>query len=122
MSIESNIVKRNIILRFAPDIVDQPIVYRLTKDFDLIPNIVKASVNPDRQGYLVLSLTGYEQDYQAAIAYMTSVGMEVGYLCDTIVWDEKACTQCGACTALCPTHALYVERPSMAVKAVRLDI
>ncbi|MEG1997625.1 MAG: 4Fe-4S binding protein, partial [Clostridiales bacterium] len=27
-----------------------------------------------------------------------------------------ACTQCGACTALCPTHALYVERPSMAVK------
>ncbi len=116
MSIESNIVNRNIILRFAPDMVDQPIVYRLVKDFDLIPSIIKANVNPDRQGYLVLSIAGYEKDYQEAVTYMQSTGMEVGFLSDSIVWDEANCTQCGACTAVCPSHALYIERPNMNVK------
>ena len=115
MPLEDIIVNRNVILRFTSETVAQPIVYRLVKDFELIPNIIKANINSDRKGYIALSLSGYESDYQAAIKYMKSTGMEIEFLSDSIVWDEESCTQCGACTAVCPTHALSVERPSMRV-------
>ena len=29
--------------------------------------------------------------------------------------DEDRCSQCGACTAVCPTGALHVNRPQMEV-------
>jgi ferredoxin len=29
--------------------------------------------------------------------------------------DDKKCTDCGACTAVCPTGALAVQRPEMQV-------
>ena len=29
--------------------------------------------------------------------------------------NNEVCFQCGACTALCPTGALYIERPEMSV-------
>ncbi len=115
MSIESNIVNRNIVLRFSPDMVDQPLVYRLVKDFDLIPNIIKANVNQDRMGSMVLSISGYENDYKEALEYMKMCGMEVSFLADSMVWDKDVCTQCGACTAVCPSGALYIERPAMTV-------
>ncbi|MCR4963093.1 MAG: 4Fe-4S binding protein [Firmicutes bacterium] len=108
-------VNRNIILRFSPEMVDQPLVYRLVKDFDLIPNIIKANVNQDRKGNMVLSISGYENDYKEAVEYMKSCGMEVSFLADTILWDKDSCTQCGACTAVCPSQALYIERPDMTV-------
>ncbi|MEW5818510.1 MAG: 4Fe-4S binding protein, partial [Spirochaetota bacterium] len=29
--------------------------------------------------------------------------------------DDDKCFQCGACTGICPTQALYISRPDMAV-------
>ncbi len=41
---------KRIVLRFGTDISVKPIVYRLVKDFDLVVNIVKADVNPQKRG------------------------------------------------------------------------
>jgi ferredoxin len=30
--------------------------------------------------------------------------------------QEERCTHCGACTAVCPTGALHIERPDMTVR------
>lgn len=104
---------KKIVLRFGPDISDKPVIYRLVKDYDLIVNIVKANVNPQREGTLVLELTG--EQYDQGLDYLREVGVSVQALTQEVVRDEEKCVMCGACTAICPTGALYIERPSMEV-------
>lgn len=109
-------ITKSVILKFLPEVVDMPVVYRLVKDFQLIPNIIKADINPQKQGYIVMILSGDEDDYCRGIDYLKEKGLEVEALVDRITWDEKKCTQCGACTAVCPSHALAIKRPQMSVE------
>jgi len=105
---------KKIVLRFSPEISDKPIISRLVKDYDLLINIVKANVNPQREGTLVLEITG--EQVEGGMEYLRKLGVQVQPLTQEIVRDEEKCTMCGGCTAICPTGALYIERPSMEVK------
>jgi len=59
-------VKR-IVLHFPSRLVDQPIVYRMVKDFDLQFNILKAYVTPREEGLLVLELSGEDKNFDKAL-------------------------------------------------------
>lgn len=103
-----------IVLRFSADTADKPIIYHLAKEYDLIANILKASINPHKEGTMVLELTG--ERYEEGIHYLKKQGITVHSLTQEVVRNEEKCTHCGNCTAHCPTKALYIERPSMEVK------
>lgn len=105
---------KKIILRFGKDISDKPIIYRLVKDYGLVINIIKANVNPNKEGTLILELTG--EKYDEGLEYLTSQGVRVQPLAEEVFRCEEKCTNCGVCTDICPTGALYMERPSMEVK------
>ncbi|MCL5057922.1 MAG: 4Fe-4S binding protein [Actinobacteria bacterium] len=104
---------KKIVLRFGPDITEKPIIYRLVKDYDLLINIVKANVNPQKEGTMVLEITG--DHIEGGMNYLRGIGVQVQALSQEIVRDEDRCTMCGACTAICPTGALFIERPAMEV-------
>lgn len=104
---------KKIVLRFGPDISEEPIIYRLVKDYDLLINIVKANVNPQKEGTMVLDLTG--DQIEGGLNYLREKGVQVQALSQEIVRNEDRCTMCGACTAICPTGALFIERPAMEV-------
>ena len=57
---------QKIVLHFPSNLVDKPIIYKLSKDFDLEFNILKASVNPDEEGLMVLELKGDKKEYDRA--------------------------------------------------------
>lgn len=103
-----------IVLRFNADTSDKPIIYHLAKDYDLIINILKASINPHKEGTLVLELTG--RRYDEGIDFLRAQGITVQPLTQEVVRNEKKCTHCGACTVHCPTKALAIDHPSMEVK------
>ena len=105
---------KKIVLRFGPDISDKPIIYKLVKDYDLVVNIVKANVNPQKEGTMVLEITGGQ--VEGGMSYLRGEGVNVQSLTQDIVRDEEKCIMCGGCTAICPTGALFMERPSMEVK------
>ncbi|GAB6274788.1 MAG: 4Fe-4S binding protein [Peptococcaceae bacterium] len=105
---------KKVVLRFRADIADKPIIYRLVKDYDLVVNILKANVNPQKEGTMVLEVIG--DLYAAGIDYLRHQGVVVQDLTQEIARNEDLCTDCGACTAICPTGALYLERPSMKVQ------
>ena len=63
---------QKIVLRFSADNADQPIIYHLVKDYDLIINILKASINPHKEGTMVLELTGTR--YEEGINYLKNKG------------------------------------------------
>lgn len=104
-----------LILRFGREVVDQPIIYRLVKDYDLEFNLLKAIIYPRKEGLLVMELRGHPKNFRRGIKYLKDAGVKVQRVAHEVERNEELCFQCGACTALCPTGALYVERPEMSV-------
>lgn len=104
-----------LILRFPVTEVQKPLVCNLARDFDLTFNILKATIFPRKEGMLVLELWGTRDNFKAGTGYLESQGVDVQNAGQEVTRDNDKCTQCGACTAVCPTGALSVERPAMTV-------
>ena len=105
---------QKVVLRFDAKISDQPVIYKLVKDYDLVINILKANVNPQKEGTMVLDING--EKAEQGIDYLRSVGVKVKSLTEQIIQNEQKCVSCGACTDICPSGALYIERPDMIVR------
>lgn len=103
-------VTKKIVLKFPPRLVEQPIIYKLVKDFDLEFNILKANVMPDEEGILVLELKGDEKKYAEGIKYLKNFGILIQPLSKDVVRDEEKCTHCGACVTVCPVGAFAVDK------------
>ncbi|MCL1874555.1 MAG: 4Fe-4S binding protein [Clostridiales bacterium] len=115
MADRENLVNKKIILRFSAQTVEQPMVYHLVKDYNLVPNIIKAQISPENEGFLLLGISGLEEDFRQAMNYLQELGLQVQSLTEHVIRDEDSCTQCGLCTGVCPSNALYLERPSQQV-------
>ena len=102
-------VTRRVVLHFPRSLVDQAIMCRLVREFNLDFNILKASVTPKEEGLLVVELSGAKTDYEQAMKYLKDTGVEVQPLSQDVVRNETRCIHCGACVVLCPTNALAVE-------------
>lgn len=106
---------QKIVLRFTTKTWDKPIVYRLSKDYDLVFNILKASIFPKQESIMILELSGTEENYHRGIEYLMGKGIVVEPIEHDIARDDDACIHCGACTAVCPTRALAIRRETMEV-------
>jgi len=102
-------ISKRVVLHFPPRLVEQPIIYKLVKDYNLVLNILKASVTPKEEGLMVLELSGSRQDYDRGIQYLQEVGVKIQSLGQDIIRNEARCTHCGACVVICPTGALAVD-------------
>ena len=108
-------LKKGLVLRFPPEIVDQPIVYRLVKDFNLVFNILKAMITPGKEGIMILELSGDRENLEKGLNYLKDVGVDVKTIAQQVTKNEEVCIHCGACTAVCPTGALFVNRQTFQV-------
>lgn len=102
-------LSRRIVLHFPPLVTGQPVVYRLAKDYDLMFNILRASVSPGQEGLLVLELSGERAEYDRGIQYLRDTGIEIQPLSQDVLRDESRCTHCGACIAICPAEAFTCD-------------
>jgi len=89
-------VSKRIVLHFPQRITDRPIVCRLIKDYNLEFNILKASVSPDKEGLMVLELSGEQEDYDKGVKYLTTSGVRIQSLSQDVIRNEERCTHCGA--------------------------
>jgi len=111
----SEIVHRRIVLHFPNEVLDQPVVYVLVKDFDLVFNILKAQIVPGEEGLMVMDLSGSEEAVEKGLNYLRENNIRIEPLKQSIIRIEDRCYHCGLCTSVCPTKALSIERPSMRV-------
>ncbi len=109
MSQENRPYHSNVHLTFPPSVSGSPLVCNLTRLFDLDFNISTAQITPRQEGFLTLELSGSREACDKGIAYLREKGVRVSPVAQRIWHDEKACMQCGMCTALCPTGALTVD-------------
>jgi len=108
-------VSHRLVLKFPRHLVDSPVIYRLIKDWNLIFNILKANVEPEQEGVLIIQLSGPRDQYKHALAYLKQQGVDVQTLSRDMRFDTAACTSCGVCVPLCPSGALTMDRDSFLV-------
>ena len=106
---------RKIVLNFSKEIMDQPVVCQLAKEYDLTFNILKAKITPKEEGLMVIELTGTDSQYRKGVKYLREQGVVIKPLSKDVVRVEAKCTHCGACLAVCPTDALAVDRETWKV-------
>ena len=100
---------KRIVLHFPHRLVDQPIVYKLVKDFDLKFNILKAYVTPQEEGLMVLELIGEDEAFKRGMEYLQTSGVKIQPLSEDIIRNSSKCTDCGLCVPICPAAALVVD-------------
>lgn len=100
--------KNRYLLTFSPDLVDEPITYRLVRDFDLMINILRAEID-DRGGRLLIAFEGDAQQIKGAVKYLSDNRVIIQELNEFVLKDEKRCTDCGMCVSICPARAFEVD-------------
>jgi len=103
------------VLKFPSQITDQPIISNLVRKYDLEFNILRATILLQQEGVMVIEFIGHKANVKKGLAYLNEMGVSVKSLAGNIRRDDDKCYQCGACTGICPTGALSVHRPDMAV-------
>ncbi|MBM3243908.1 MAG: 4Fe-4S dicluster domain-containing protein [Candidatus Omnitrophica bacterium] len=109
-------VSKRIVLHFPHRLVNQPIVYKLVREYDLQFNILKAFVTPEEEGLMVLELSGKRENFDKGIEYLKSCGVKMQPLSQDVVRNESKCTHCGVCVPVCPVEALIVDKHTRKVK------
>ncbi len=103
-------MRSRLLLTFSPELSGQPIIYELVQQFHLELNILRASIDHNVEGKLLLEVAGAQADVQAGKAWLLARQVrliEVGRL---VTVDESSCVHCGACTAVCSPQALRLNR------------
>ena len=61
---------------FPPDLINQPVVYNMGKQFPVVTNIRRANVTRDR-GWMILEISGDDEDIEKAVAWAKEQGVRV---------------------------------------------
>ncbi len=104
-----------VVLRFPDSIVEEPVTYHLIADCHVRVNILRASIDPGKQGMMVVELSGEKRQLNKGLKYLSDVGVQVDSLAKEIQHLEDHCTSCTACIPHCPTCALDVDRKTWKV-------
>jgi hypothetical protein len=61
---------------FAPHLIQEPIIWSLGRQFDVVTNIRRANVVED-QGWVILELDGAQEEIERGIAWIKDRGVRV---------------------------------------------
>jgi ferredoxin len=101
--------KVKVMLIFPKMLAAEPISYHLVKDYDLKINILKAYVNYNVEGRLLLELEGTDANIKQGLKYLKSLDIKTVLNGTGTYIDFDKCVACGACIAACETGALRLE-------------
>ncbi len=74
--------KRRVMFTFPQDLIKEPIIYQLGRQFNVITNVRRADVS-ENKGWVVLELEGAEKDIDQGLAWVTRKGVRV----DAVIGD-----------------------------------
>jgi len=75
-------VKRKVMFTFPQELIREPIIYNLSHQFKVVPNIRRADISEGR-GWVVLELEGEEEEIEQGITWVISKGVRV----DPVIGD-----------------------------------
>lgn len=70
-------------LTFPEHLVKQPIIARMVREFNVLPNIRRASVE-ETMGWIVCELGGEAESVEKSITWLRDLGVQVDLLADVV--------------------------------------
>jgi len=70
------VVEKRVRLTYPKHLLDQPLIHRLIRQFDLLTNILEARVTGE-EGWLILTIRGERERVQQGLAWIAEQGVEV---------------------------------------------
>lgn len=104
-------MKQKYLFTFPAAVSSQPITYLLIKEFDIKINILRAEYSLGREGHLLMELDAEEGSIEKALMFLGAKGIEYQGIEKRLSFNEKACIDCGSCTAVCFSNALSIKAP-----------
>jgi ABC-type methionine transport system ATPase subunit len=68
--------KKYVTFTYPQELIKEPIIHNLGLQFNIVTNILRADISPDR-GWVALELEGDESDIEQGISWVTSKGVRV---------------------------------------------
>ena len=68
--------KKQVTLTFPQNLIKEPVIYTVAKQYNLIPNIRRAKIT-ETVGEVTLEIEGSEKDLEAGLQAFTSKGVKV---------------------------------------------
>ena len=68
--------KQRVKFTFSDDLVKQPVIYELGRDFKIVTNIRRADVG-EEMGWVILELEGEDQEIKRGLEWVSSTGVRV---------------------------------------------
>ena len=63
-------------LTFPPDLINQPLIYNMGKQFQVVTNIRRANVSGDR-GWMILEISGTDEEIDNALTWAKGQGVRI---------------------------------------------
>lgn len=103
-------MKRRFTIKFPPESTKIPLTYHLIKDYNLMVNILRAAITGEQEGRLLIEVEAEPDDLEHGLAFLKSHNVTIIPLDQQIRVDTSRCIHCGACTAVCFSGALTLDR------------
>ena len=71
-----HLVREKIYLTYPPDLIREPVIYRIGKKFRVVTNIRGANIS-EEMGLVALELDGPQPEVDAAIQWLREIGVQV---------------------------------------------
>jgi len=104
--------KARVMLQCPPNLTVETLLSRLNDDYRLVYAILAADHETGKSDQLLLDLQGDKDRLEKAMAFMEAQGVTCHTQVEAVEWDEPECIHCGACTAVCLSGALRMDRRS----------
>lgn len=103
-------MKEKLLFKFPKEEAGHAFIYDLIKDYDWRVNILRASIDYNARGFMLMEVVSTDENYKSGMAFVGSHNVEVIVIEAAIHINEDKCLDCGACTAVCPADALYLDK------------
>ena len=97
-------------IKFPPESSQIPLTYHLIKDYDFMVNILRATISGEQEGRLLMEVEAEPDKLEQGLAFLKSHNVTIIPLNQQITVDQDRCIHCGACTAVCLSGALSLDR------------
>jgi L-aspartate semialdehyde sulfurtransferase ferredoxin len=102
-------MKAKYLLSYGPDVVDEPILWNLVKNYDVKINILRAEISAGERGTMLVELEAEENSLGRALLWLDEIGVSRSSLTRELLFRSEECVNCGACTGVCFSQALSLD-------------
>jgi ABC-type methionine transport system ATPase subunit len=75
------IIEQRVRLTYPENLLNQPLIHGLIRQYDLLTNILEAQVGA-QQGYLIVTVRGEDEKVQQGLAWIAEQGVQVQILAE----------------------------------------